>query len=193
MEHWINMSAHSKFCVYCDKQISLSSLVLSVDARHATSCTCCLPACVVVLKSARTLCRVYRADCALLYRVCGWCSTTTCSYIFQKRLHKIKGFGDEGCCKKNDKTNVLPGKWQKKALITERPKMFQLSLLRKEKDKRQKTYTYCPCSSACPKCFWLITFKHDEMQGTPSTLVITRAGRTYFVVAVFFLGHCEVT
>ena len=108
MEHWINMSAHSKFCVYCDKQISLSSLVLSVDARHATSCTCCLPACVVVLKSARTLCRVYRAVCALLYRVCGWCSTTTCAYICQKRPHKIKGFGDESCCKKNDKRIFYP-------------------------------------------------------------------------------------
>ena len=186
MEDWINMSAHSKFCVYSDEQISLSSFVLSVDAWLATSCTCCLPAWVVVLKSARTLCRVYRADCALLYRVCSWCSTTTCSYIFKKRPHKIKGFGDEGCCKKNEQTNLLPGKWQKKAVITERPTMFQLSPLRKEKDKSKKTYTYCPCSSVCPTCFRLITFEYDELQGTLSALVITRAGRTYFVVAVFF-------
>ena len=127
-----------------------------------------------MLKSARIPCRVYRADCALLYRVCGWWSTTTCSYIFQKRPHKIKGFGDEGCCKKNDETHLLLGKWQKKALITERPTMFQLSPLSKEKDYSKKTYTYCPFSSVCPTCFRLITFeirriarhaKHTHHQG----------------------------
>lgn len=49
IDGWMNMSAHSSFGVFSDKQTSLSSFVLScADARHATSFACCLLACVVV-------------------------------------------------------------------------------------------------------------------------------------------------
>ena len=113
--------------------------------------------------------------------------------IFQKRPHKIKGFANKGCCKKNGKMNLLHGKWQRKVLITERSTMFQLSPLRKKKDlQSKKTYTYGPCGSVCPTCFRLVTF---EIRRTARQADHTRDHQGWANVncfrSFFFLGYSK--